>query len=118
MDRVDIAVTLIRTGVGITMLCFGLSHLIRPQAWIVYIPRWIRHISPLAPVEVMRLHSFGNLLLGGLFGSGLVRGVTPWLIAMWWLSILPFALVHDRYIGLRDFAIIMALFAVIVLSAD
>ena len=115
MNAVDVAILLIRLGVGFCMVCFGLSQFFRPNGWLGYIPKWLGIIMPMKPATFMREHALGNFFLGLIFMLGLWPVVTAWIVAGWWLSILPFAFLYDCYIALRDLAIIMCVVAVIVL---
>lgn len=115
MTEVDVAILLIRLGIGFTMVCFGLSQLVNPQGWLMYIPGWLEKLMPMKATTFMREHALGNLGLGLLFIIGVWPLVIAWLVVLWWASIFLFALRHDRYIALRDLSIIMAGIAVIVL---
>jgi len=115
MHEINTAILLIRLSVGFTMVCFGLSQFINPHTWLGYIPKWLELLMPMKSTSFMREHAAGNFVLGVLFMIGVWPVVTAWIVAGWWLSILPFALRYDRYIGLRDVCIICATIAVIVL---
>lgn len=115
MSEVDVAILLIRLGIGFTMVCFGLSQFFNPQGWLMYIPGWLEKLLPMKATTLMREHALGNFFLGLLFMIGVWPLVLAWLVLLWWLSIFPFALRHDHYIALRDLSIIMATIAVIVL---
>jgi len=115
MSEVGVAILLIRLGVGLTMIAFGVSQFVNPKGWIGYLPGWMQKLMPMKPTSFMREHAVGNFILGLLFVIGIWPVVIAWCVALWWLSILPFALRYDRYIGLRDGAIILAVVAVILL---
>jgi uncharacterized membrane protein YphA (DoxX/SURF4 family) len=115
MHEVHTAILLIRLSIGLTMACFGLSQLINPKGWLGYIPEWLEVLMPMKPTSFMREHALGNFFLGLLFVIGVWPVVVAWIVAAWWLSILPFALRYDRYIGLRDISIICATLADIAL---
>lgn len=103
---------LIRLSVGVTMAAFGVHQIMRPQPWLVYLPRWLEGLLPAQPETFMRSHGAANATLGLLFVSGFSIIFVSWATVVWWLSILPFALMHDWAIGLRDMAIICATLAV------
>lgn len=109
------AIWIIRLSVSAVMVVFGLSQLIRPGRWLDYLPRLTRWLLPVRPESFMRSHGLGNLALGTLLASGMWPAVLLWAAIGWWVSILPFALRHDVYIGLRDMAIIAALAACLLL---
>lgn len=116
MDTIDTASLLLRLGVGVVMLLFGISQVKSPEKWLKYIPGLIRFLMPVKPESFMRIHSFGNLGLGFLLVSGLFQPVSIWLALVWWLWVLPFAFFYEYTVGLRDLAIIMALLALLALN--
>jgi hypothetical protein len=116
MNDTETAIVLIRVGVGIVQIAFGLSQQFAPEKWLCYIPGFLRFIMPIKPTTFMRVHSLGNLSLGLLLVSGLWMPTAIWLALGWWIWILPFAFYKDMTIGLRDFAIIMSLITLLVLS--
>jgi hypothetical protein len=115
MTEVQIARLLIHLSIGFVMVCFGISQFIKPKIWLGYIPKWLAFVMPIKSTTFMREHALGNFFIGLLFMIGVWPMVMAWIAGIWWLSILPFALLYDKYIGLRDLAIIMAIVADIVL---
>lgn len=115
MDHVQTASLLIRLGVGVVMVLFGLSQLRSPELWLTYIPRIIRFFMPMEPKIFMRIHSLGNLGLGLLLCLGIWFPVILWITIFWWISILPFAFYYEYTVGLRDVSIILALIALLML---
>lgn len=116
MDNIDTATLLIRLGVGGVMLLFGISQIKSPEKWLKYMPSLIRFLMPIKPESFMRIHSLGNLGLGLLLITGLLQPLSIGLALAWWIWVLPFAFSYDYTVGLRDFAIIMALAALLVLN--
>jgi hypothetical protein len=116
MENINTAELLIRLGVGIVMVLFGLSQMKSPEKWLQYIPKFFQFIMPVRPTSFMRAHSLGNLGLGAwlMIGGGGTWSI--WISILWWISILPSAFYHAYTTGLRDFAIIMALIALLVLN--
>lgn len=115
MDDYKIAELLIRFGVGIVMVVFGLHQIKSPASWQHYIPGLVRFMMPISSSTFMRLHGSGNVSLGLLLMSGLIQPVSACLALAWWLWVLPFAAYYDWTVGLRDFAIAMALLALVYL---
>lgn len=116
MNDIAAADLLIRVGVGIVMVAFGINQIASPVNWLKYIPRLVRFIMPIDSRVFMRLHGTGNVTLGLFLASGLLQPLSIWTALLWWLWILPFAAYYDRTIGLRDFAIIVSLAALLVLN--
>ena len=117
MNGVEAAALLIRVSVGSVQVLFGLSQQRSPQDWLGYVPKPLQLLLPVKPVNFMRIHSLGNIGIGLWLLSGLVLPVAIWVSLLWWIWILPFAFYKAMSIGLRDFAIIMSLIALLLLSA-
>jgi hypothetical protein len=115
MDHVEVAALLIRLGVGIVMVSFGLYQVTKPETWLKYIPKPLQFIMPFKPTSFMRIHALGNIGLGLLLAIGIWQPVSVWLALLWWAWVLPFAFYAELTMGLRDFAIIMALIALLLL---
>jgi hypothetical protein len=117
MDHVETVSLLIRLGVGIPMILFGISQLRTPEKWLKYMPGLFRFILPVKATSFMRVHSVGNLLLGALLAAGVWEPAILWITIFWWVSILPYAFYYEYSVGLRDASIIMALIALLVLNS-
>lgn len=115
MTDVEWASLIIRVGVGVTMVGFGLHQIVKPMDWSMYIPAWLSKIDPIPKGLTLQMHGVGNFLLGLLFMAGFWPQVFDWLALAWWLTILPLALYVKWSIGLRDLTIIAALAALIIL---
>jgi hypothetical protein len=109
------SIILIRIGVGITMLMFGIDQLRNPKIWIGYVPDAATDIVPTSPEKIMRFHSFGNITLGLFLISGWYPLFGAWVAFIWWLSILPFAFRIKWDVGMRDLSISACLLALIYL---
>jgi len=106
---------LLRFGVSLIMLVFGIHQLIKPQDWFEYIPKWLQDFLPTKPTTEMRMHALGNILFGGFLLSNIYPVAAGWVAFIWWLTILPFAFRRSWAIGMRDLTIIFALGAYILL---
>jgi hypothetical protein len=102
---------IIRFGVSLIMVVFGIHQMIKPQDWFEYIPSWIEKISPVSMTADMRLHALGNIVLGLFYLSDLAPKTGNWLVLIWWLTILPFAFRKNWAIGMRDLTIVLAILA-------
>ncbi len=116
MDDRQIAEFLIRVSVGLTMFIFGAHQIVSPQRWLHYIPGPLKFIMPIQPTTFLRIHGSGNILLGVLLITDPFPPVSICLALTWWLWVMPFAFYYDWTVGLRDFAIAMALLAVVYLN--
>jgi hypothetical protein len=114
----ETAILIIRLSVAMTMVLFGINQFLKPGDWTDYIPKWIRNIDPLSPVNTMRLHSLGNIIFGLWLAMGIFPGLSVWVNIFWWISILPFAFLKDWRIGLRDLSITASLIALLLIQRN
>ena len=98
------------------MIAFGISQQKSPGSWLKYMPGFVRCVLPIHPITFMRVHSVGNILLGTLLTLGLLQPVSIWLAIGWWVFVTPFAFYAEFSMGLRDFAIVLSLIALLVLN--
>lgn len=104
---------------GLTMISFGFSQIKNPEPWLAYIPPSIEKRIPTAISQhFMKSHGLINIVLGLLFLFRIGKSVIDWLVFAWWLSILPFAFVHNWKIGMRDLTILGGLFALAMHRSD
>lgn len=110
----ETAIWLIRGGVALTMLIFGLNQLANPAAWFVYLPEFMKKNSPLSLENQMRVHALGNIAIAIFLVAGNFRPlIAAWVALIWWITILPFAFKVKWDIGLRDLSITISLIALI-----
>ncbi|MBX4198307.1 hypothetical protein KW782_03165 [Candidatus Parcubacteria bacterium] len=106
---------IIRFGVSLIMIVFGIHQILEPGHWLEYIPPWLEKLSPISPKADMRLHASGNIIFGLLFVSNIFPIAGGWIVLIWWLSILPFAFRKNWAIGMRDLTIILSIVAYLTL---
>ena len=102
---------LLRFGISLVMIVFGIHQLMQPRDWLEYLPAWLKKFDPLSPITTMRLHGVGNVVLGFWFFTNILPIIAGWVVFGWWLSILPFAFRKNWAIGMRDLTIIFAIAA-------
>src|SRR5579872_196056 len=108
-----LAIWLLRSGIALIMLVFGLHQMSKPSQWSHYIPEFIRKMSPMSAEAQIRVHAFGNIVLAIFMVAGSFHPlIAAWLALIWWLSILPFAF-KKWDIGMRDLTIIISIIALI-----
>ncbi len=90
------AILLIRIGVSLTMVLFGINQFLNPQKWIDYIPQAVRKMLFMSPDNTMRMHALGNVVIGIWFAVGIFPVAAEWVTLVWWISILPFAFIKFR----------------------
>ncbi|MDN5275421.1 MAG: hypothetical protein JWN33_70 [Candidatus Saccharibacteria bacterium] len=113
----DIAVIIIHAAVGLTMVLFGVNQLIWPQHWFSYVPQFVtKRLPGIVEAWGMRFHGLINITLGALFALSLLTPALTWVTFAWWISVVPFAFLHDWRDGLRDICIVTGLFFIAVLG--
>jgi hypothetical protein len=111
----ELGIIAIRFGVSIVMILFGINQVTKPRGWIdEYVPKFLSR-TPLSSNNFMRVHALLNISLGVLFLLGIFGQIGAIITLIWWVSILPFAIYSNWKVGVRDFAIIMAILSVIFL---
>jgi hypothetical protein len=116
VNAVDAADLAIRIPVAVVMISFGIHQMVRPDKWQQYIPDRLRKLQPIPENISMMLHGLANIVLGIFFAGSIWGSLSTWMVLLWWLSILPFAFYAKWDIGMRDFAIICAVVALLVLQ--
>lgn len=110
-------IEIIRIAVGLNMLIFGLDQITRPGYWTKYIPDWLDSMLPTSKETDIRIHSFGNLILGILLVLNVFEIYIVIASLIWWISIFPFALIENWRIALRDSVIITSLFVYLLIAS-
>lgn len=111
----ELPILLIRSAVGIVMIIYGINQIHKPKTWFMYVPSFVSKLIPeRIEARFMQAHGGINVGLGILFFTGFSAVFVSWATFAWWLSILPFAFMHEWRTGLRDFAIVAAVLAVAV----
>ena len=116
MDDVSAATWVIGLSVGALMVIFGCSQLVKPGPWLRFVPKWVQKLVPVPAELFMRFHALGNIALGLWLISGLRPAWAAAAAGLWLLSIVPFAMQQDFYVGLRDAVILAALTALFLLA--
>lgn len=115
MTDMELASLILRLSIGFVTTAFGLYQMFQPEPWLKYIPKLVTFIMPLSNSSIMRIHATGNLSIGLLLIGGIGLPLSAWLALAWWTFMLPLCGRLDLSAALRDFAIIMAIVAMIVL---
>ena len=96
---------IISTTIGITMIAFGVSQIVKPREWVKYIPTKLEDLLPLDNEATMKVHGSGNVLLGVALLSQLKPTLIRSSAGVWWLWVALFCGRYDCRIAARDIAI-------------
>lgn len=112
----ELAPSVLRAGLALVVIWFGYAQIAHPADWIGMVPDYATAIIPL-PVHILVI---GNAIFELLFGTGLILGFHTRLVA----GILTLHLLHIvtivgyNAIGVRDFGLATAVFAVFLYGPD
>jgi hypothetical protein len=115
MTTLDTAELVIRLGIGLNMVAFGVHQIVKPSEWLEYVPRFLRWMLPIKPESFLRSHGILNYALGLWLMIGWAPIIATSAAIIWWVSILPFAFMVKWSIALRDVSIICALVGLLLL---
>lgn len=107
---------ILRIGMALVFLWFGIDQIIEPNAWIGFIPEWVLGMVPLSATVFIYLNAafeivFGAALLFGLF--------TRFVAFLLFLHIADITLtVGFSAIGVRDFGLSVAMFTIFLNGGD
>ena len=97
--------TIIRIGLALVLLWFGIDEIINPQNWFGYIPPWIASIMPLNLETFILLNGIFEIIIGILLLIGLYTRIIAFIAALHLLTIT--VAVGYNEIGVRDFGLTM-----------
>ncbi len=106
------APAVLRIGLGMVFLWFGISQLTRPESFLGYVPQWLSPYSD----TLLLVNGLFDATLGSLMLIGIFTRIAALLGSFHLLSISFFSLGYND-IGIRDFGLAMAAFSVF-LSGD
>jgi uncharacterized membrane protein YphA (DoxX/SURF4 family) len=115
MDRHDWAPVVVRWGLSLVFLWFGLNQLFNAQAFVGYLPGFSSSL-PLAPTLVVMISGTMEIALGMLLLLGLFTRVVALLLGIHLLGII-ITLGYNE-IAVRDAGLLIALISVFLHGAD
>lgn len=99
----------LRVGLGLVMLWFGVSQGKNPSAWVNYLPSFTENL-PLSQITFIYLNSWFEICLGILLIAGLQTRIVASLLALHMIGIV-FSVGYNAT-GVRDFGLTMALISI------
>ncbi len=110
------APVVLRLGLAILYLWFGVSEITNTGAWTTWVPAWATAMTGLSAETIVQLNAAFEILAGALLAIGLL---TRWIaLALGLHMVLLVFEIGFNAIGMRDFAIMMATFALALFGAD
>ncbi|MFA6364842.1 MAG: DoxX family protein [Candidatus Paceibacterota bacterium] len=111
-----IAPAFLRIGITVVYLWFGLQQLISPLMWVSYIPKSIVALSPVSAQMLVYCNGAFEIVFGLALLFGFFTRVSALLLAVHMLDIT--LIVGYNAIGVRDYGIVIATFAVFFFGPD
>lgn len=106
----------LRVGLSILFLWFGFSQFLDQSAWISWVPQWAMNLTGLEAEMIVLLNGGFEIAFGVLLALGLYIRPAAALLGLH-LAVLVFEIGLSP-IGLRDFTIMMASFALALMPPD
>jgi uncharacterized membrane protein YphA (DoxX/SURF4 family) len=109
------APTLLRLAMASVVLWFGVSQLLNPSAWTVWLPSWVNAL-PITSVQFVLLNGVAELVLGALLLAGLFTRLAALILSLHML-VIAFHLGYTD-VGVRDAGLALATLAVAMHGSD
>lgn len=108
--------TVLRVGMSLVFIWFATQQFLHTQAWVSYIPQWVMDMSSLDAVTLVHINGAFEIVFGVALLLGICTRVTALLLALHMAEI-AFTVGYTS-IGVRDFGLTIATFAVFLYGAD
>ncbi|MEI8249339.1 MAG: DoxX family protein [Candidatus Taylorbacteria bacterium] len=107
---------ILRIGISLVFLWFGISQLSDPSSWIGYVPDFITQMSHLGVTTIVLINGAFEIIFGSMLLCGFYTRFAALLLAVHMLDI-TYTVGFDA-IGVRDFAISIATIAIFLNGMD
>ena len=97
------SIPIIRIGLALVLLWFGIDEIINPENWFGYIPSWLTSILPLDIGTFIIMNGIFEIIVGFLLLIGLHTRIIAFIAALHLLSITIAVGYND--IAVRDFGL-------------
>ena len=109
-------ILILRIGLAALFLWFGFSQLIDGLSWVSWVPEWAVNLLHLPPAMIVLLNGAFEVVAGGLLAFNIL---TRWAALALALHLLILVIdIGLTQIGVRDFGLMMATFALVFLNPD
>jgi uncharacterized membrane protein YphA (DoxX/SURF4 family) len=97
------SVTIIRIGLALVLLWFGVDEILNTQNWLGYVPAWLNSIIPFSVETFIVVNGVFEILIGALLLIGYYTRIIAFIAALHLLSITLSVGYND--IAVRDFGL-------------
>lgn len=113
MTQQQWGILILRLGLAVLFLWFGFSQLLDGLNWVGWVPEWAVNFLHLPPAMIVLLNGAFEVIAGGLLALNIL---TRWAALALGLHLLVLVIeIGANEIGLRDFGLMMATFALALL---
>ena len=110
------APAILRIGLALVFLWFGLNQIIKPADWVGYIPDWVANLSPFSVTTLVYLNGAFEIIFGTALFLGFFTRIAALLL---FLHIADITLtVGLDAVGVRDFGLTVATLVIFLNGAD
>ncbi len=99
----------LRVGIGLVIIWFGLQQVTNPSGWTAYLPSFVKSL-PLSEISFVYLNGYFEIIFGVLMIAGFYLRIVALLLAIHMAGIV-FSVGYNE-IGVRDFGIFIALVSI------
>ena len=114
--RTEWGIFVLRVGLATLFLWFGFSQFLDQSAWISWVPEWAMNLTGLEAEMIVLLNGGFEIAFGVLLALGLYIRPAAALLGVH-LAVIIFDIGLNS-VGMRDFAIMMASFALALMPPD
>jgi len=112
----DYAIPVLRGGLVVLFLWFGLSQVIDPSGWVAWVPEWPTALTGLSAETIVLLNGLFEMILGVMLLLGIWTRYVALLLALH-LFLVAFEVGYND-IGVRDFSLAVATLALALWGDD
>lgn len=107
---------IIRIGISLVFLWFGISQLYDPSSWTAFVPDYATNMIPVAATTLVFLNGLFEVVFAGLLITGFFTRISALLLALHMAHIIT--VVGYNEIAVRDFGIFMGALSVFFTGPD
>ena len=111
MDKTKMQLSsfLLRIGIGLVIIYFGLQQVSDSSGWLAYLPSWAKSL-PISEINFIHINGYFELIFGALLVLGFYTRIVAFFLSIH-LLVIVYTVGYNE-IGVRDFGIFVALVSI------